>query len=148
MIKRMFTIGFTKKRANTFFDLLSENKVDTVIDIRLNNTSQLAAFAKYPDIEYFLDRINHMDYIHDVIFSPEESTLKRYKKKEITWEQYVVEFADTMNKRKIIEYINKQYKLDKSYCLLCSESTADKCHRRLVAELFIEANDELEIIHL
>lgn len=148
MIKYIYTIGFTKKKAEYFFELLADKNIETVIDIRLNNTSQLAAFAKYPDIEFFLEKINHIKYIHDVKFSPDERTLKRYKKKEITWDQYVVEFAETMKNRRIDDYIKKNYSLEKPVCLLCSEATAEKCHRRLVAEMFLEVDNKLEIVHL
>lgn len=138
----------SQKNCTSFFELLKENNIDTVLDIRLNNTSQLAAFAKYPDIQYFLKEICNIKYIHDTNFSPTDLTLKRYKKKEISWDQYVEEFNQTMNERKINEYIKLNYKINKKICLLCSEVTADQCHRRLVANNFNEVFNELEIIHL
>jgi len=54
---KIFTIGFTKKSAEEFFTLLKDAGVRRVIDIRLNNTSQLAGFAKARDLEYFLKAI-------------------------------------------------------------------------------------------
>ena len=33
-------------------------------------------------------------------------------------------------------------------CLLCSEAIAEKCHRRLMAELIKKANLKIEIIHI
>lgn len=145
---KMFTIGFTQKKAADFFGLLIKNEVKVVLDIRLNNTSQLAGFAKFPDIEYFLNRICKIKYIHDTFFSPEESTLNSYKKKQISWEQYVDEFNSTMSERKIVNYIREKYSNPDRFCLLCSEPTADKCHRRLVANKFKEQFKDLEIIHL
>lgn len=148
MKNRIYTIGFTQKTAQCFFELLTNNNVDIVLDVRLNNTSQLSGFAKYPDIQYFLQQIGDIRYIHDTKFSPTEYTLKKYKNKEINWNQYVKEFDQTMEDRKIYEYIRSCYKTDKKICLLCSELTADQCHRRLVADMFKEVFNGLEITHL
>ncbi|MCM1307364.1 MAG: DUF488 domain-containing protein [Butyrivibrio sp.] len=135
---KIYTIGFTKKSAEQFFSLLKSNEVEVVIDVRLNNTSQLAGFSKYPDIKFFLNEICGIDYISDVNFSPEEKLLKEYKHKNITWEQYVDEFKRIMQRRDAIQYINENYTdySDKKLCLLCSEDKAVNCHRLLVAELF------------
>ena len=148
IMTKMFTIGFTKKKAADFFSLLIENDVKLVVDIRLNNTSQLAAFAKFPDIEYFLYKICNIDYIHDKSFSPEESTLSKYKKKLISWEQYEDEFNSTMLNRSIESYIRDNYSKYDNLCLLCSEAEADQCHRRLLANIFKEQFNDIEIIHL
>lgn len=147
-MNNLYTIGFTQKTAETFFKLLIENDVKTVLDIRLNNTSQLAGFSKYPDIEFFLSNLCEIEYIHDDYFSPEENTLKRYKSKEITWDRYVNEFNNTMNLRKIGEYILNKYADKDNLCLLCSEPTAKNCHRRLVADYFKEQFTDVEIKHL
>lgn len=148
MMEKVSTIGFTKKNAQDFFKILKDNGIDMVLDIRLNNTSQLAAFAKYPDIEFFLKEICDIDYVHDTTFSPTELTLKRFKNKEIDWSQYVEEFSTTMRQRNIEDLIRKKYIVNKNICLLCSEPTAEKCHRGLVAELFKREMNNLEIIHL
>lgn len=143
------TIGFTKKNAEDFFDLLQKNDVKLLIDVRLNNTSQLAGFSKFPDIKFFLDKICNIEYRHEVIFAPEESTLKRYKSKEIDWEQYVAEFNETMKKREIRNYILEKYSnISGKICLLCSEPTPEKCHRRLIAEIFSQVFSDIKIIHL
>lgn len=144
----IFTIGFTQKTAETFFTLLKKNTISMVIDVRLNNTSQLASFSKYPDIVYFLNSICNISYKHDVSFAPTELTLSRYKKKEINWDEYVIEFSDTMAKREIMDYIRDNYKELDNLCLLCSEPTAKNCHRRLVAELFKDVFPQINIIHL
>ena len=149
MIK-LFTIGFTKKDAKTFFDLLNNNGVTLIVDVRLNNTSQLAGFSKYPDIEYFLKKCANCIYISDKKFSPEETTLNDYKKKKISWDEYVLQFNATMKKRNIIEYIKNNY-LDivnhQNICFLCSEETPEHCHRRLIAEIFVQVFDA-KIFHL
>lgn len=150
MIKNIYTIGFTKKDAKTFFEMLKGNNVTLVVDVRLNNTSQLAGFSKYPDIKYFLAKCIRSHYISDKHFSPEESTLKKYKSNNITWDEYVLEFNSTMQKRNIEKYIKEKYSniVEKeNICFLCSEEKPTNCHRRLVAELFAEVFD-LNVIHL
>ena len=52
----VFTIGFTKKNAKEFFEKLRQAGVQRVIDVRLNNKSQLAGFSKREDLTYFLDK--------------------------------------------------------------------------------------------
>lgn len=147
-MNNLYTIGFTQKTAEKFFELLKENNVKTVLDIRLNNTSQLSGFAKFPDLQYFLKKICDIEYIHDTNFSPTESTLKRFKGKEIDWNDYVKEFTQTMNSREIENYIVENYTNYDDICLLCSEPTAEKCHRRLIAEIFQSRYANLEVKHL
>ena len=146
----LYTIGFTKKKAKEFFETLIAYKVDTVIDIRLNNTSQLAGFSKYPDIDFFLDKLCNIKYIHDTNFAPTNETLESYKKNIINWEEYVSRFTKTMDERKIHDYIKGKYDStsNKTVCLLCSEIKADKCHRKLVAQYFSEIFNGIKIINI
>ena len=146
---KICTIGFTQKNAETFFGLLKENGVRTLVDVRLNNTSQLAAFTKGDDLKYFLSAIAGIGYIHDTLLAPTEELLKRYKKGETTWEEYETEFKDIMEARKIGEHIKEAYAdIPSPICLLCSEATPEHCHRRLVAEIFAEMFPHSEIHHL
>lgn len=147
-MKTIYTAGFTKKTAEEFFNLLDENKISAVIDVRLNNKSQLAGFSKFPDIKFFLNKIINAEYIHDVNFAPSENILNNYKKKIINWSEYENKFAELMKVRKIEEYIPEKYFDADKICLLCSEPTAENCHRRLVAEKFAEVFGEVKIIHL
>lgn len=145
----IFTIGFTKKTAQVFFGLLKSNKVKTVLDVRLNNTSQLAGFSKYPDIEFFLNEICNINYINDTKFAPTEKILKDFKNKKISWDNYVLEFNKVMDLRKIDDYIKIKYK-DYAYdniCLLCSEEKYSNCHRSLVARHFCDVLGG-NIVHL
>ncbi len=144
---KIYTIGFTKKSAEEFFCLLKANDVKIVLDIRLNNTSQLAAFSKYPDIEYFLRELCNIKYKHDKQFSPTTETLKSYKNKKISWEEYTDQFYKTMNERNIGKYIENNYSTYEGICLLCSEQIPEKCHRKLVAERFAKILGN-KIIHL
>ena len=97
----LFTIGFTKKSAREFFELLSKANIKQIIDTRLNNKSQLAGFAKRSDLEYFLKKIGNIDYIHILDFAPTKEILDEYKKKKSSWEDYEKKFIQLMNERQI-----------------------------------------------
>ena len=146
---KICTIGFTQKSAEKFFGLLTEGGVKTLIDVRLNNTSQLAAFAKGEDLRYFLSAISGIEYRHDVLLAPTEDLLRRYKKGETSWEEYEKEFSAIMRERKTAEHIKAAYSnVPSPICLLCSEAAPEHCHRRLVADLFAEVFPHSEIVHL
>ena len=137
----IYTIGFTRTTAEGFFQRLRDAGIELLLDIRLNNRSQLAGFAKYPDIQWFTKELCGAEYIHDDHFAPTEEILKAYQHREIDWTQYEVRFDDLMARRDIQTYIQKQYSqyIDRPLCLLCSEPTPERCHRRLVAERFSTA---------
>ncbi|GAB7016237.1 DUF488 domain-containing protein [Methanogenium cariaci] len=143
---KLYTIGFTKKNARQFFELLMNNQVKTVCDVRLNNNSQLAGFTKSSDLPYFLEKIGNIKYVHWVRVAPEKELLKKWQKKEISWRQYEEEYL-TMLMRRNIQEMDIFEQLDRG-CLLCSEPTAEQCHRRLLAEYLKNSIPDLEIIHL
>lgn len=130
---RLFTIGFSGKSARTFFETLQNAGVKRLIDVRLNNASQLAGFTKKKDIEYFLQVIADIEYLHYGDLAPTADILDRFKKKgEMEWEEYERLFNRLMDERRP-ETGHKPDEFDEA-CLLCSEATAENCHRRLVAE--------------
>ncbi|MGG7153047.1 DUF488 family protein [Clostridium neonatale] len=148
---KLYTIGFTKKSAQQFFEILGRNKIQKVIDIRLNNSSQLAGFSKGTDLEFFLKKLCNIKYTHDIELAPTKEILSDYKKKKISWEEYEVKFISLLNKRNSNNNIgNKFYDEIDGVCLLCSEQLANNCHRRLVAEYLKEklTDYNIEIIHL
>ena len=147
-MRRIFTIGFTRKTAEEFFETLKDNGVTKIIDVRLNNTSQILGFSKYPDIEYFTRKILKGEYFHDRRFAPSEKILVRYKKNVIGWDDYEKEFAELMKYRDIDTYIADKYRDQENYCLLCAEVSPENCHRRLVAEKIRDVLEDVKIIHL
>ncbi|MCK9303870.1 MAG: DUF488 domain-containing protein [Bacteroidales bacterium] len=132
MVATLFTIGFSKKNAEQFFGLIKSNNVKLVIDIRLNNVSQLAGFTKRDDLKYFLKYLCDCDYMHKPTWAPTKDILDNYKTKVIDWDTYVKKFKLLIEHRAIQSDVSLK-QLDHA-CLLCSESTAAKCHRRLIAE--------------
>jgi len=143
---RLYTIGFTEKTAAFFFALLQKENVKKILDIRINNTSQLAGFAKGKDLAFFAKAILDADYEHNVDLAPTKELLNDYRDKKIDWMQYEKKYIDILNKRNILMKLDIN-KLD-GVCLLCSEHKPDMCHRRLLAEYLKKANKEIEIIHL
>ena len=145
MIK-LFTIGFTEKSAEQFFDLLKKAGVKKIIDTRVNNSSQLSGFAKGSDLEYFAKQIAQIKYEHNLDFAPTKELLTRYRDKEIGWDEYSKLYVALLEERDISRIMNIK-KLHRS-CLLCSEHTPERCHRRLLAEYLQKKEPGLEIIHL
>jgi uncharacterized protein (DUF488 family) len=145
MIK-LYTIGFTGKSAEKFFGLLKRSDVKKIVDTRINNVSQLAGFAKGADLKYFSWEIAHVSYEHKLDFAPTKELLDRYRKKQMSWPQYELEYLDLLDRRKIARQID----IDSLHenCLLCSEHTPEKCHRRLLAEYLKQIRNDIEIIHL
>lgn len=144
----LYTMGFTKKSAEVFFGKIQDVGVQRVIDIRLNNTRQLAGFAKKEDLRYFLKTICCCDYRHERMFAPTKLLLGAYnpKKKTISWTEYEKKFNALLRERRAHELVTAS-ELHRA-CLLCSEDAPDNCHRRLVAEYFMEHFAGLEITHL
>jgi len=143
---KLFTIGFAKKPAQRFFTMLSEAGVQRVLDIRLNNVSQLAGFTKRDDLRYFLRALGGMDYLHLPELAPTKELLDQYRKNGQDWSVYERAFLDLMSRRHIEGRVSEDL-LDRA-CLLCSEETPDHCHRRLVAEYLLDARRNIEIVHL
>lgn len=142
----LYTIGFTGKPAESFFDLLNSSKVTKIIDTRINNVSQLSGFAKGSDLKFFASKIGGMSYEHNIDLAPTKDLLSNYRDKKITWSQYEIEYLNLLDLRKIGKKIDIE-KLHKN-CLLCSEHTPEKCHRRLLAEYLKHIKTDIEIIHL
>lgn len=141
-----YTIGFTKKRAEQFFGLLRRSGAVRLIDVRLNNVSQLAGFAKKDDLKFFLREICNVDYVHLPLLAPTQDMLDEYKKGGGDWQLYERRFLDLMESRSIENEVPRE--LVDDGCLLCSEDKPHQCHRRLVAEYLRDRWGGLTIEHL
>jgi len=143
---KLYTIGFTEKTAEEFFTLLQKTGVKKILDVRINNVSQLAGFAKGKDLAYFAQAILDVDYEHQVDYAPTKELLKDFRDKKVDWPQYEKEYLEILNQRNLLKKLDIN-KLDGA-CLLCSEHEPQMCHRRLLAEYLQKANPEIEITHL
>lgn len=142
----IYTIGFTGKSAEQFFDLLKQNHVRTILDTRLNNTSQLSGFAKGKDLAYFAKEIGNMRYDHRLDLAPSKELLTQYRAKQIDWKAYAEGYLNLLDQRRIARKMDPDAL--HGCCFLCSEHSPEKCHRRLLAEYLQHVHGTLQIIHL
>jgi uncharacterized protein (DUF488 family) len=146
----LFTIGFTGKSAEEFFNLLASAAVTKVVDVRESRIGQLSGFAKFPDIAYFLDRLLGIQYSHEPRFAPTPEIRDRYRVTK-NWDEYERSFRLLMQERELPHGIDPAA-YEGNVALLCSEPTAEKCHRRLIGELLLErwsaAGHPVELHHL
>lgn len=143
---RILTVGFTQKSAKRFFELLHGAGVSRIVDVRLNNASQLAGFAKKNDLAWFARKLCGIDYTHVPSLAPTKELLSDYRNKRISWIEFESRFLDLIRNRQIESRLPKDI-LDNS-CLLCSEDQPHHCHRRLVAEYLNEQWGDVEVKHL
>ena len=131
----LYTIGFTKKSAQAFFELIKANKIETVVDIRLNNSSQLAGFSKGADLAYFLPEICGCAYRYEPLFAPTKGLMDDFKAKRLSAAQFEADYRQLMYARNALARYEKEYGGTGNCCLLCSEDTPEHCHRRVLAEM-------------
>lgn len=142
---KLYTIGFTKKSARRFFELLTDAGVKRVVDVRLNNSSQLAGFAKRDDLSYFLEAVAGIGYVHLPELAPTPDIINEYKKNKGSWADYEKQYLALIKNLDMKELAATFQSGD---CLLCSEETPGRCHRRLLAEYLQQTIKRLELHHL
>jgi uncharacterized protein (DUF488 family) len=140
---KIYTIGFTKKTLEDFITRLKKNGIQRVVDIRLNDTSQLSGFAKSPDLAFILKQFG-IEYVSVKSLAPDKTLLDKYQK-DRNWEDYEAGFRALMKARNAEETLSNLQLDKKISCFLCSEDKPEKCHRRLVAEML---DNDFEIVHL
>ncbi len=143
----VYTTGFTKKTAAEFFGALKRAGIQRLIDVRLHNSSQLAGFTKKEDLSFFLRELCGIEYLHEPLLAPTQDMFVAYKKQKGNWQDYEQSFLALMEERKIEEHLDRRlFKIPT--VLLCSETHAEHCHRRLVLEYLQAKWGNLEITHL
>jgi len=143
----IYSIGFTQKSAREFFGALKAHGIERLLDVRLNNTSQLAAFAKQADLACFVDEICGAVYEHEPLLAPTQEILDAYKKSKTGWEAYTKAYLALIRSRKVESALSKD-SFKKKTVLLCSEPTAEHCHRRLALEYLQKEWGCVKLIHL
>ena len=145
---KIYTIGFTKKSASSFFGALKDSGAKRVVDVRLNNKSQLAGFAKKDDLTFFLKELRgvNLEYVHVPDLAPTQELLSDYRNRKISWNTYESMFLKLMEERHIEETVPKDVLEDS--CLLCSEHEPDHCHRSLVVKYLQKRWGDIEVDHL
>lgn len=143
----VYTIGFTKRKADEFFGALKQAGIKRLLDVRLNNSSQLAGFTKSENLPFFLKELCAADYLHEPLLAPTKDILDAYKKRKGRWEDYEKSFMKLMAERRVEDKIDRRL-FTTPTVLLCSETTAHYCHRRLVLEYLQLKWGSFTITHL
>ena len=143
----IYTIGFTKKSAEKFFNFLQSHHITCLVDIRLHPGGQLAGFTKQDDLAFFLSRLLSCAYKHLPELAPTDEILTGYRTDK-NWQHYVQRFEALMDERHIPDALDRQLFETQACCLLCSEATPEQCHRRLVAERMAQRWGNVAIIHI
>ena len=144
----LYTIGFTQSTAENFFARLREHGIGRLVDVRLNNQSQLAGFAKRRDLEYFLRELCDADYEHEPLLAPTQDILDSFKKgRGMSWEEYERRFLELMSEREVEKHLDAK-DFETPSVLLCSEATPEHCHRRLVVEYLQQHWPSVRAVHL
>ncbi len=143
----IYTMGFTQKSAEEFFGLIKKYNIELLVDIRLNNQSQLAGFSKGRDLAFFLDTICGCKYDHMLSYAPTKEILDAYKKGTMSWDKYEIQYNELISRRKVEESFVEKYADYNNILLLCSEPTPECCHRRLLAE-YLSEKTGANVIHI
>jgi uncharacterized protein (DUF488 family) len=143
----IYTIGFTQTSAESFFGRLREAGVRRLLDVRLNNSSQLAGFAKARDLPYFLAELIGASYEHEPLLAPTQEILDAYKKRGGSWEDYERAFLALMESRRVEATLDPA-DFERPTALLCSEPTPERCHRRLLCEHLARHWPDVRAVHL
>jgi uncharacterized protein (DUF488 family) len=143
----IYSIGFTQKTAEQFFGILKRAGIRRLLDVRLNNLSQLAGFAKRQDLPFFLKEICQAEYRHEPLLAPTQDLLDSYRKKKESWAEYESKFLALLAERKIENVLDRSL-FSVPAVLLCSEPTPEQCHRRLVLDYLKEKWRDLQVTHL
>ena len=146
-IRKVYTIGFTKRSAEEFFEAIKKAEIRQLLDVRLNNSSQFAGFTKRDDLRYFLKVICGVSYKHELLLAPTQEILDVYRKSRGSWSNYERAFFALMTARQVEIKLPRSI-FDSPTVLLCSERTAERCHRRLVLEYLQSKWGDIEILHI
>lgn len=145
-MNRIYTIGHNKKSLRKFIELLHQAKVTKVIDVRLNNTSQLVGFAKKDDLAFILE-LAEIGYEHLPQLAPTKEMLKKFKQDK-NWDEYKEAYLRLLDGRDALAPLEQSFEANQTVCLLCAEDKPNKCHRRLLAEHIQSHRPNIGVYHL
>lgn len=129
----IYTIGFTRKSAERFFGLLGDAGIERLLDARAFPNSQLSGFARGADLPFLLRRLLGASYEHRAEFAPPSELVRAYRSDALGWESYASQYVAVLAERRIEDRIARSF-FERPTVLLCSEPSAERCHRRLLVE--------------
>lgn len=142
----VYTAGFTKWLAEDFFEKLNALNINKLIDIRLRPNSQLSGFTREVNFSYFLKKLSHVEYEHQINLAPTKDLLNKRRKNNLSWQEFESEYLNLLTED-ILEYCFKEIS-KQNILFLCSESEPQFCHRRVLTDKLLSLNSELKVTHL
>ena len=143
----IYTIGYKGKSLETFVNQLRDAGIDAVIDVRLRNTSHLAGYSKKDTLSFLLREGFGIAYEHHPQLAPTSEIFDAHREHE-DWAVYESLFVPILAQRDTAQVGDDILSRYRAPCLLCSEPTAEHCHRRLIAEHWAANLSDVVIIHL
>jgi uncharacterized protein (DUF488 family) len=125
---------------------LKDAGIERLLDVRLNNASRLAGFARRADLPFFLQRLCGVEYIHEPRLAPTREILGSYRNGG-GWPDYERALLDLLRERRVEETLDRDL-FEVPTVLLCSEANAEHCHRRLVLEYLNREWKDIRAVHL
>ena len=144
----VYTIGYQKKPLSIFINQLRDVEVDAVIDVRLRNTSHLAGYTKKDTLEFLLTEGFGIAYEHHPELAPTDELFDTYRCGNLTWPLYEAAIGALLKSRRAEGLARDLYNRHNRPCLLCSEPTADQCHRSIITAYWSEHIPNLTVAHL
>jgi uncharacterized protein (DUF488 family) len=143
---RLYTIGYENRDLDEFIDILIENGIDLLADIRAIPYSRRREFSKKALTSRLA--ITKIEYAHfGSLGSPKE--LRDKVRADNDYGYFFMEYDKYLRTQDaalagLLELIR-----EKKVCLMCYEMDADRCHRRAVAERIKQiSRDAVDISNL
>ncbi|KTG25363.1 DUF488 domain-containing protein, partial [Haloferax profundi] len=127
--------------------LLEDAGIQRLLDVRINNRSQLSGFAKRDDLKFFLETILDAKYEHRESLAPTKELLNAWRNDTIDWPEYERQFRQLLADREVEQTLDPTL-FETPTVMLCSEHKPERCHRRLVVEYLNEHWGNVEGVHL
>jgi uncharacterized protein (DUF488 family) len=145
--EELYTIGFAGKSLERFVTLLRDARVQRLIDVRLRPASQLSGYARQGDLRFVLEEYEHVEYRHSEDLAPTADILDGYRKSK-DWYGYEKAFSVLMAQRSMTGILHSIGAGADRVALLCSEHEPERCHRRLLAERYVDEHGGTSLVHL
>jgi uncharacterized protein (DUF488 family) len=145
----LFTIGYEGISLTRFFDLLVENEVQMLADVRINPLSRKPGFSKSALMRECESR--KIDYRHFSALGCPRPILLDYRSNQ-DWDEYTRRFWDHLKSEEpdlelALEEVGNLATTSR-VALLCFEADFQLCHRSYVAEEVSQRLGGSDIFHI
>lgn len=143
---QLMTIGYEGMSIDAFFDVLNQNRVEVLVDIRELPISRKRGFSKTALSES--STRHNLGYMHlHALGSPRE--VRHDYRADKDWARYTTRFSQYLDTQAQAVHDLATLITRKRCCLLCFEADAACCHRSYVAQRVATfSNIPINITHL